>query len=88
MATRRVIHRPDRVLDDDAQLLVRFGQDVDVAQALRVALAALPLYRQVPGLEHAGAVCVSTFIVRDDADARAILVDTVWDHHGLCPVGR
>jgi hypothetical protein len=34
--TRRVIHRPYRGIDNAQQLLVRFGQDTDVAQALRL----------------------------------------------------
>jgi hypothetical protein len=84
---RRVIYRPDRDVSDDDQILVRFGRDADVAQALRVALGASPLYRAVPGYERAGAVCVSAFLVDDEADAVAILADTVWEHYGLTSAG-
>ena len=68
-------------------MLVRFGRDVDVPQALRVALGASPLYRVLPGPERAGAVCVPAFIVNDEADGVAILADTVWDHYGLATAG-
>ena len=71
----------------DDQTLVRFGRDVDVAQALRVALGASPLHREVPGYERAGAVCVSAFLVDDEADAVAILADKVWEHSGLTSAG-
>jgi hypothetical protein len=87
MPARRVIFRPDRAVSDSAQVLVRFGRDVDVPQALRVALGASPLYRVLPGFERAGAVCVSAFIVSDEADAVAMLADTVWDHYGLATAG-
>jgi hypothetical protein len=87
MPARRVIFRPDRAVSDDSQVLVRFGRDVDVPQALRVALGASPLYRVLPGFDRAGAVCVSAFIVRDEVDAVAILADTVWDHYGLATAG-
>ncbi|MGH9106236.1 MAG: hypothetical protein ACRDZX_10445 [Acidimicrobiales bacterium] len=87
MATRRVIYRPDRAVSDDAQLVVRFGRDVDEAQALRLALVASPLYKAVPGFERAGALCVSAFFVADEADAVALLEDTTWDHYGLATVG-
>ena len=55
MPTRRVIHRPDRGIDDAQQLLVRFGQDTDVAQALRLALISSRLYSSLPGYEDRGA---------------------------------
>jgi hypothetical protein len=87
MPARRVIFRLDRAISDNSQVLVRFGRDVDVPQALRVALGASPLYRVLPGFERAGAVCVSAFIVRDEAEAVAILADTVWDHYGLATAG-
>ena len=32
-------------------------------------------------------MCVSAFIVSDEADAVAILADTVWDHYGLATAG-
>ncbi len=32
-------------------------------------------------------MCVSAFIVIDEADAVAILADTVWDHYGLATAG-
>lgn len=80
--------RADREPTDDRQILVRFGRDVDVAQALRVALVASPLHRSVPAYERGGAICVSAFLVRDEADARQLLTDTLWDHYGLCDVGR
>lgn len=87
MPARRVIFRPDRAVSDDSQVLVRFGRDVDVPQALRAALGTSPLYRVLPGSERAGAVCVSAFIVSDEADAVAVLADTVWDHYGLATAG-
>jgi len=87
MATRRVVYRPDRAVSDDAQLLVRFGRDADEAQALRLALVVSPLYRAVPGFERAGAVCVSAFVVADETDAAALLLDTTWGHYGLATVG-
>jgi len=32
-------------------------------------------------------VGVSAFIVSDEADAVAVLADTVWDHYGLATAG-
>lgn len=87
MPTRRVIHRPDRVVADDAQLIVRFGRDVDVQNALRIALGVSGLYRVVPGYEASGAVCVSAFLVANEDEAVMLLTDTTWDHYGLCTAG-
>ena len=39
MPTRRVIHRPGRDIGGAQQLLVRFGQDTDVAQAYQDVVA-------------------------------------------------
>jgi hypothetical protein len=87
MPARRVIHRPDRVIDDTRQLLVRFGQDTDVDQALRLALIGSQLYRDVPGHEEHGAICVSAFLVESESDARGMLKDVVWAHYGLATAG-
>lgn len=87
MPTRRVIHRPDRVIQDAQQLLVRFGQDTDVAQALRLALIGSHLYRDVPGYEEGGAICVSAFLVQSESDAQTMLEDVVWAHYGLSTAG-
>lgn len=87
MPTRRVIHRPDRDIGDAQQLLVRFGQDTDVAQALRLALINSRLYRSLPGYEDRGAVCVSAFLVEDELDGRRLLRDVMWDHYGLSTAG-
>ena len=87
MPTRRVIHRPDRDIGDAQQLLVRFGQDTDVAQALRLALISSGLYRALPGYEDRGAVCVSAFLVENESDARRMLSDVVWERYGLSTAG-
>jgi hypothetical protein len=69
-------------------LLVRFGRDVDEAQGLRLAHVASPLYGlSVPGFERIGTVCVPAFLVTDEADPAAFLVDTTWGHYGLATVG-
>jgi hypothetical protein len=80
MPTRRVIHRPDRLVTDDRQLIVLFGRDVDVGNALRIALGASALYRVVPGYETSRAVCVSAFLVTEEAEVGRLLADTTWDH--------
>jgi len=41
----------------------------------------------VPGFERVGTVCVSAFLVTDEADPAAFLVDTTWGHYGLATVG-
>lgn len=87
MLTRRVIHRPDRGIRNAQQLLVRFGQDTDVAQALRLALIGSHLYRALPGYEDCGAICVSAFLVENESDARRLLRDVVWEHYGLSTAG-
>ncbi|MGH9039109.1 MAG: hypothetical protein ACRDZ3_02655 [Acidimicrobiia bacterium] len=87
MPTRRVIYRPDRDVGDAQQLLVRFGQDTDVAQALRLALISSRLYRALPGYEHGGAVCVSAFLIEDEADAQRMLSDVLWQSYGLSTAG-
>jgi hypothetical protein len=87
MPIRRVIHRPDRDIGDAQQLLVRFGQDTDVAQALRLALISSGLYRALPGYEDRGAVCLSAFLVENESDARRMLSDVVWERYGLSTAG-
>jgi hypothetical protein len=87
MATRRVVHRPDRVVEDAQQLLVRFGQDADVAQALRLALISSHLYGEIPGYEPLGAICVSAFLVESESEARTMLEDVIWGHYGLATAG-
>lgn len=87
MPTRRVIHRPDRVVEDAQQLLVRFGQDTDVAQALRLALISSHLYREIPGYEVAGAIRVSAYVVESESEAKTMLEDVIWGHYGLTTAG-
>ncbi|MGH8992034.1 MAG: hypothetical protein ACRDYV_04915 [Acidimicrobiia bacterium] len=87
MPTRRVIYRPDRDIGDARQLLVRFGQDTDVAQALRLALISSHLYLTLPRYEDRGAVCVSAFLVEDESDARRMLCEVVWESYGLSTAG-
>jgi len=91
MPTRKVIHRPDRVVQDAQQLLVRFGQDTDVAQALRLALidrlAPLPRRPGVRGARRDLPTCVSAFLVESESDAQRMLEDVVWAHYGLSTAG-
>ncbi|MDA8185499.1 MAG: hypothetical protein M0035_13950 [Actinomycetota bacterium] len=64
--------RADSRLDDEAQLLLRLGNDRDPAMALRQALLSAPLYRVVRGYERAGAVTVSVLVVNDDREAAVL----------------
>ncbi len=69
---RLVQLRADARVGEDAQLLVRFNDDADVANALRLALADAHLYRVLPGHGEHGAVTVSVFLVTGTTEARTL----------------
>jgi hypothetical protein len=70
--SRLVQLRTDARVRDDAQLLVRFNDDADVANALRLALADADRYRALPGYAEHGAVTVSVFLVTGTTEARTL----------------
>ena len=69
---RLVQLRTDTRVRDDAQLLVRFNDDADVANAPRLALADAHRYRVLPGYAEHGAVTVSVFLVTGTTEARTL----------------
>jgi hypothetical protein len=80
--------RADSRLDDEAQLLLRLGNDRDPVMALRLALLSAPLYRVVRGYERAGAVTVSALVVNDDREAAVLAKGEGYEAFGLASVRR
>ena len=54
---------------------------------MKLALAGASAYRVVPGFEASGALAVSCFAVRDEADAEGVVRSTRWAIYGLARVG-
>jgi len=86
--SRRVVVRADRRIDDAEQLLLRMNDDRDVGNALKLALAEAPAYREVSGFERSGAVSISCFAVADDVEAQIVVRGTRWAVYGLASVAK
>lgn len=91
VVTFRVELRTDLRVRDNEQLLLRFNDDFDEVNVLRLALANAAAYRSVPGYESTGAVAVSCFAVASRLDAEIIIRGTRWGDlggkYGLATVG-
>lgn len=73
---------------DEAQLLLRYGDDHDRETALRNALRDSHLYRVLPDYERGGAVTVSTFVVDDEREAELFTRGFDKPAYGLSTAGR
>jgi len=85
---REVRLRADERIHDDAQLLVRFNDDADVLNALRLALANAHLYRVLPGHTERCAITISVFLVSSLVEARALAAGVGQHLFGLATAGR
>lgn len=85
---REVRLRADQRIHDDAHLLVRFNDDADVLNALRLALANAHLYRVLPGHSERGALTISAFLVSGLVEARTLAAGVGQQKFGLATAGR
>ncbi len=85
---REVRLRTDGRIHDDVHLLVRFNDDADVPNALRLALADAHLYRVLPGHAERGALTVSVFLVSGIVEARTLAAGVGQHVFGLATAGR
>jgi len=85
---REVRARADARVNDDRYLLVRFNDDVDVPNVVRLARADAHLYRVLPGYEAAGALTLSVFLVSGAAEARTLTAGLGQTRFGLTTAGH
>jgi hypothetical protein len=83
-----IIPRDPAEVADDATLLVRFNDDVDITAVLRLALTNAPAYGVLPGYEDAGALTVSVFLVTGESEAMTLAAGTGFDRYGLATAGE